>query len=81
LTEFKGRLVAKGKLEAVDGLLGEIVGIALAKGLHSALRLKDYRLRKGNRNGDLWPRLAATPQYQAGRRERYKIERKCGEAK
>lgn len=51
------------------------------KGLHSALRLNDYRLRESNRNGDLWQRLAATPQYQAGRRERYKIERKFGEAK
>jgi IS5 family transposase len=51
------------------------------KGLHSALRLNDYRLRESNPHREQWRRLAATPHYQAGGRERYKIERKFGEAK
>jgi len=29
----------------------------------------------------VWEALPATPQYQAGQKERYKIERKYGEAK
>ena len=52
-----------------------------SKGLHSAIRLGDYRTAEGNRHCEVWRRLAATPEYRAGRVERYKIERKFGEAK
>lgn len=51
------------------------------RGLHSAIRLNDYRLRGSNPGRKVWVELAATPQYEAGRKERYKIERKFGEAK
>ena len=50
------------------------------RGLHSAIRLNDYRLRESP-GRKVWADLAATPEYQAGRKERYKIERKFGEAK
>ncbi len=51
------------------------------KGKHSALRLKDTRLSKKDANKDVWLELEQTPEYQAGLKERYKIERKFGEAK
>jgi len=51
------------------------------KGLHSAIHLKGYRLRKKDANKQIWIDLQSTPQYQQGLRERYKIERKFGEAK
>jgi len=50
-------------------------------GLHSAIRLKRTRTEKRDRNKEVWVALQATPQYQAGQQERYKIERKYGEAK
>ena len=49
--------------------------------LHSAIRLKKNRLGKKNNNKQPWLDLVKTPQYQAGLKERYKIERKFGEAK
>lgn len=51
------------------------------KGLHSAIHLKSYRIRKKDANKQIWIDLQSTPQYQQGLRERYKIERKFGEAK
>ncbi len=51
------------------------------KGKHSALRLKDTRLSKKDANKEVWLELEQTPEYQAGLKERYKIERKFGEAK
>lgn len=51
------------------------------KGKHSALRLHDYRTNKKDGNKEIWQVLIATPEYQAGLKERYKIERKFGEAK
>ncbi|MGI5986244.1 MAG: transposase, partial [Oscillospiraceae bacterium] len=51
------------------------------KGLHSAIILKDNRLKKKDGNKELWQEMVRTEEYQQGRRERYKIERKFGEAK
>lgn len=49
--------------------------------LHSAIRLKDNRLRKKDGNKAVWEALVQTPQYQQGSKERYKVERKFGEGK
>lgn len=51
------------------------------KGKHSALRLHGYRTNKQDANKEIWHALLATPEYPAGLKERYKIERKFGEAK
>ena len=51
------------------------------KGKHSALRLHDYRTHKKDGNKEIWHALLTTPEYQLGLKERYKIERKFGEAK
>ena len=51
------------------------------KGLHSAIMLKDNRLKKKNSNKQVWQEMVRREDYQQGRRERYKIERKFGEAK
>jgi IS5 family transposase len=51
------------------------------KGKHSALRLKSNRTGKKDGNKEVWLELEQTPEYQAGLKERYKIERKFGEAK
>ena len=50
-------------------------------GLHSAIRLKKTRTAKKDVNKGPWLELVKTPQYQSGLKERYKIERKFGEAK
>jgi IS5 family transposase len=50
-------------------------------GLHSAIRLNEYRTHKRDKNKEVWLALRATPEYQQGVKERYKIERKFGEAK
>ena len=52
-----------------------------ALGKHSALTLNDYRTAAGNQHRAAWQRLKDSPEYQAGRAERYKVERKFGEAK
>jgi IS5 family transposase len=51
------------------------------KGIHSAIILNNYRTKKKDPNKQVWIRLKASDAYQAGIRERYKIERKFGEAK
>jgi len=51
------------------------------KGMHSAIRLNRRRLEKKDVNKDGWVKLAESPEYQQGIKERYKIERKFGEAK
>lgn len=51
------------------------------KGLHSAIRLNRRRLTKKDSHKEGWVKLAESPEYQAGIKERYKIERKFGEAK
>ena len=50
-------------------------------GLHSALRLRSFRTRGSSVQSALWQRVQDSPEYQAGEAERYKIERKFGEAK
>jgi hypothetical protein len=50
-------------------------------GLHSAIRLKKIRTSKKDNNKQPWLELVKTSQHLAGLKERYKIERKFGEAK
>lgn len=52
-----------------------------SEGLHSAIRLKDSRTHRKDGHEDVWLQLQATAEYQEGQAERYKIERKFGEAK
>ncbi len=47
----------------------------------SAFRLHAYRTQKKDGNKEVWQQLLATPEYQEGLHERYKIERKFGEGK
>jgi hypothetical protein len=49
--------------------------------LHSAISLKDIRTKKKDSNKQVWLEMIQTPAYKAGQKERYKIERKFGEAK
>jgi IS5 family transposase len=51
------------------------------RGLHSAICLKKTRTEKKDDNKQVWLELRQTPQYQQGLKERYKVERKFGEAK
>jgi len=51
------------------------------QGKHSALRLRRFRTGKKDGNKEVWRELEKTPEYEAGLKERYKIERKFGEAK
>ena len=51
------------------------------RGLHSAIILNRYRTEKKDGNKQVWIDLKRTPEYQAGKKERYRIERKFGEAK
>ena len=51
------------------------------KGLHSAIRLNKQRTEKKDNSKRIWLDLMETSQYQEGLKERYKIERKFGEAK
>lgn len=50
-------------------------------GLNSAIRLKKTRTDKKDDHKQVWLDLKQTPQYKQGLKERYKIERKFGEAK
>ncbi len=52
-----------------------------ATGKHSALQQNDYRTRVTNDHHEFWQKIADSPEYQEGRAERYKVERKYGEAK
>jgi IS5 family transposase len=49
--------------------------------MHSAIRLNDYRTTRKDDNKSIWIALQQTPEYRAGLKERYKVERKFGEAK
>ena len=49
--------------------------------LQSAICLKDIRTRKKDANNEVWLEMIQSPAYKARRKERYKIERKFGEAK
>ena len=52
-----------------------------ANRIHSAIRLHAYRTTKKDGNKELWLALKKTPEYRRGGAERYKVERKLGEAK
>jgi len=49
--------------------------------LNSAICLKRTRTKKKDRNKQVWLEMIETPAYKEGLKERYKIERKFGEAK
>lgn len=49
--------------------------------LQSAICLKDIRTKKKDANKQIWLEMIQSPAYKAGLKERYKIERKFGEAK
>lgn len=49
--------------------------------LQSAICLKDIRTKKKDANKQIWLEMIQSPVYKAGLKERYKIERKFGEAK
>jgi hypothetical protein len=51
------------------------------RGLYSAICLKKTRTEKKDPHKQVWYALRQTPEYQQGLQERYKIERKFGEAK
>jgi IS5 family transposase len=49
--------------------------------LQSAICLKDVRTKKKDAHKEIWLEMMQTSAYKEGRKERYKIERKFGEAK
>jgi IS5 family transposase len=51
------------------------------KGMYSAICLNRYRTEKKDENKRIWVELKRTEEYKRGQKERYKIERKFGEAK
>jgi IS5 family transposase len=51
------------------------------KGINSAIRLNSYRTQKKDENKEGWVKLKESSEYQEGLKERYKVERKFGEAK
>ena len=51
------------------------------KGINSAIRLNNYRTERKDENKEGWMKLKESQEYQEGLMERYKIERKFGEAK
>lgn len=52
-----------------------------AEGKKSALCLNDYRTEKKDANKGLWVEMKESAEYKEGKKERYKIEQKNGEAK
>jgi len=52
-----------------------------SRGLHSAIRLNDYRTQKKDKNKEVWFTLQNSDTYRRGQQVRFKIERKYGEAK
>jgi hypothetical protein len=51
------------------------------KSINSAIRLNSYRTQKRDRNKEGWLELEESQEYTEGLRERYKVERKFGEAR
>lgn len=51
------------------------------RGIASAIRLNAYRTEKKDKNKEGWIELKGSREYQEGLKERYKVERKLGEAK
>ena len=50
-------------------------------GMKSAIRLNRRRIEKKDENKKGWLKLQESPEYQDGLKQRYKVERKFGEAK
>jgi hypothetical protein len=50
-------------------------------GMHSAILPNRYRTEKKDKSKEVWIALKKPRQYQEGKKERYKIERKFGGAK
>lgn len=84
------RLVAKDQEAEVEAEIyagdkgyddGENHELLREKGKKSALCLNDYRTDKKNANKGLWLAMKESPEYQEGKKERYKIEQKNGEGK
>ena len=51
------------------------------RGINSAIRLNNYRTRKKDANKEGWLKLKQSQEYADGLKERYKVERKFGEAR
>jgi IS5 family transposase len=51
------------------------------KGINSAIRLNNYRTEKKDPNKEGWIKLKESKEYREGLKERYKVERKFGEAR
>ena len=51
------------------------------KGINSAIKLNNYRTQKKDKNKEGWLELKQSQEYTEGLRERYKVERKFGEAR
>jgi len=51
------------------------------KGINSAISLSSYRTEKRDRNKEGWVKLRESQEYTDGLMERYKVERKFGEAR
>jgi IS5 family transposase len=51
------------------------------RGIRSAICLNDYRTEKKDPSKAVWLQLQESEEYRQGLKERYKIERKFGEAK
>ncbi len=51
------------------------------KGINSAISLNSHRTEKKDRNKEGWLKLRESQEYTDGLRERYKVERKFGEAR
>lgn len=60
---------------------GENHELLRSKGKKSALILNRYRTEKKDKNKELWLQLKESPDYQAGKSERYRVEQKFGEGK
>ncbi|MDO8692015.1 MAG: transposase [Dehalococcoidia bacterium] len=84
------RLVAKDQEAGVEAEIyagdkgyddGENHELLRAEGKKSALCLNDYRTEKKDSNKGLWVEMKESAEYKEGKKERYKIEQKNGEAK
>jgi len=51
------------------------------KGINSAINLSSYRTQKKDKNKEGWLKLTESQEYIDGLKERYKVERKFGEAR
>ncbi len=52
-----------------------------ARGINSAIRLNNYRTEKKDPNKEGWLKLEQSQEYTDGLKDRYKVERKFGEAR